>query len=164
MLVLASPSIVQEAHEVGELLFGSAVAVREPNLVALAVAAVVVAVTHGALFKDLVFVSFDGETARSIGHPVARLDAALNLSIAVTVAMATRALGTLPVFAFLVLPAGAALKQMMADRKEMATLWAADNLDKQAIRADLPATCLAGPVWAGHAPQGRHGLRSGLPV
>lgn len=109
VLVLASPRIVQEAHEVGELLFGSAVAVREQNLVALAAAALVVGATHGALFKDFVFVSFDGETARSVGYPVARLDAALNLSIAVTVAMATRALGTLPVFAFLVLPAGAAL-------------------------------------------------------
>jgi zinc transport system permease protein len=109
VLVLASPRIVQEAHEVGELLFGSAVAVREQNLVALAVTAVVVALVHGALFKDFVYISFDGDTARSVGYPVARLNVALNLTIAATVAMATRALGTLPVFAFLVLPAGAAL-------------------------------------------------------
>jgi zinc transport system permease protein len=109
VLVLSSPRIVQEAHEVGELLFGSAVAVREQNLVALAVAAVVVAVAHAALFKDFVFVSFDGATAAAVGYPVVRLNVALNLTIAVAVAMATRALGTLPVFAFLVLPAGAAL-------------------------------------------------------
>lgn len=109
VLVLASPRIVQEAHEVGELLFGSAVAVRSQNLQALAAAAVVVAVVHGALFKDFVFVSFDAESARSVGYPVARLHGALNLTIAVAVAMATRALGTLPVFAFLVLPAGAVL-------------------------------------------------------
>jgi zinc transport system permease protein len=109
VLVLASPRIVQEAHEVGELLFGSAVAVREQNLVALAVAALLAAVVHGAFFKDFVFVSFDRETAATVGYPVARLDAALNLTIAVAAAMATRALGTLPVFAFLVLPAGAAL-------------------------------------------------------
>jgi zinc transport system permease protein len=109
VLVLASPRIIQEAHEVGELLFGSAVAVREQNLLALAAAAVVVAAVHGAFFKDFVFVSFDGETARSMGYPVAWLNAALNLTIAVAVAMATRAMGTLPVFAFLVLPAGAAL-------------------------------------------------------
>ncbi len=109
VLVLASPRIVQEAHEVGELLFGSAVAVREQNLLALAAAAVVVAVVHGLLWKDFVYVSFDRETAASVGYPVARLEAALNLTIAVAVAMATRALGTLPVFAFLVLPAGAAL-------------------------------------------------------
>ena len=122
VLVLASPRIVQEAHEVGELLFGSAVAVREQNLVALAVSAVVVAIVHGAFFKDFVFVSFDGETARSVGYPVARLNGALNLTIAVAVAMATRALGTLPVFAFLVLPAGAAL--LFAKRLWMAMVLA----------------------------------------
>lgn len=109
VLVLASPRIVQEAHEVGELLFGSAVAVRQQNLLALAISALVVALVHGVFFKDFVFVSFDAETARSTGFPVGRVDAILNLSIAVTVATATRALGTLPVFAFLVLPAGAAL-------------------------------------------------------
>jgi zinc transport system permease protein len=109
VLVLASPRIVQEAHEVGELLFGSAVAVREQNLAALAVAALLVAVVHAVLFKDFVYVSFDGETAATVGYPVGRLDVALNLTVAVAVAMATRALGTLPVFAFLVLPAGAAL-------------------------------------------------------
>lgn len=109
ILVLSSPRIVQEAHEVGELLFGSAVAVREQNLVALAIAAALVAGVHGIFFKDFVYVSFDGETAAAVGYPVRRLDVALNLTIAVAVAMATRALGTLPVFAFLVLPAGAAL-------------------------------------------------------
>jgi zinc transport system permease protein len=109
VLVLSSPRIVQEAHEVGELLFGSAVAVREQNLAALVIAALLVAVAHAVFFEDFVYVSFDRETAETVGYPVARLDAALNLTIAVAVAMATRALGTLPVFAFLVLPAGAAL-------------------------------------------------------
>jgi ABC-type Mn2+/Zn2+ transport system permease subunit len=109
VLVLASPRIVQEAHEVGELLFGNAVAVREEHLIELAVAAALIGGTHLLLFKDFLFVSFDAETARSMGYPVARLDLALNLSIAASVAIATRAIGTLPVFAFLVLPAGAAL-------------------------------------------------------
>jgi zinc transport system permease protein len=109
VLVLASPRIVQEAHEVGELLFGSAVAVRSQNVEALAATALFVAAIHGVFFKDFVFVSFDGESARSVGYPVARLNGALNLTLAVAVAMATRALGTLPVFAFLVLPAGAVL-------------------------------------------------------
>ena len=109
VLVLASPRIVQEAHEVGELLFGNAVAVREEHLVELAIAAVVIAAVHGVLFKDFLFASFDPDTARSVGYPVTFLDAALHLTIAVAVAVATRAIGTLPVFAFLVLPAGAAL-------------------------------------------------------
>lgn len=109
VLVLASPRIVQEAHEVGELLFGNAVAVREEHLVELAVAALAIGLVHVVLFKDFVFVSFDPETARSVGYPVTRLDIVLNLTLAVAVALATRAIGTLPVFAFLVLPAGAAL-------------------------------------------------------
>ncbi|MGC4114149.1 MAG: iron chelate uptake ABC transporter family permease subunit [Myxococcales bacterium] len=109
VLVLASPRIVQEAHEVGELLFGNAVAVREEHLVDLAIAAVAIALVHAVFFKDFLFVSFDGETARSVGYPVTLLDAALHLTLAVAVAVATRAIGTLPVFAFLVLPAGAAL-------------------------------------------------------
>ncbi len=109
VLVLASPRIVQEAHEVGELLFGNAVAVREEHLVELAITGAAVLALHAVLFKDFLFVSFDHESARSMGYPVARLDVLLHLSLGVAVAVSTRAIGTLPVFAFLVLPAGAAL-------------------------------------------------------
>jgi hypothetical protein len=100
-----APGFADPAHE-GRV---GACATYRIVLLALAAAAVVVAAVHGAFFKDFVFVSFDGETARSMGYPVAWLNAALNLTIAVAVAMATRAMGTLPVFTFLVLPAGAAL-------------------------------------------------------
>lgn len=109
LLVLSSPRIVQEAHEIGELLFGNAVAVREEHLVILAVTAVVVLAVHAVFFKDFMFVSFDQDTASSVGYPVARLTAILHLTLGIAVAVATRAIGTLPVFAFLVLPAGAAL-------------------------------------------------------
>jgi zinc transport system permease protein len=109
LIVLANPRIVQEAHEVGDLLFGNTVAVRSEHLVELAVVAGVVALSVVLLFKDLVFVSFDREMARTLGLPVFGLDLWLNLSIGVSVAVATRAIGALPVFGFLVLPAGAAL-------------------------------------------------------
>lgn len=109
VIILASPRIIQEAHEIGELIFGNAVAVREEHLMGLAIAAGLVALVHGLFFKDFVFASFDPETALSVGYPVRRLDAALHLTIGAAVALATRAIGALPVFAFLVLPAGAAL-------------------------------------------------------
>ena len=109
IIVLASPKIVQEAHEVGDLLFGSTVAVRREHLVELGVVAVVVLATQLLLFKDFLFISFDPEMARTLGLPVTALDMVLNLSIGVSVTVATRALGALPVFGFLVLPAGAAL-------------------------------------------------------
>jgi zinc transport system permease protein len=120
VLVLASPRIVQEAHEVGELLFGSAVAVREEHLLELGAVAAVVLIVHAVFFKDFLFVSFDHETARSMGYPVARLDAALHLSLGIAAAVATRAIGTLPVFAFLVLPAGAALLIVQRMRRVVA--------------------------------------------
>jgi len=109
VLVLRSPRIIQEAHEVSELIFGNAVAVRESHLVHLTIAAAIIGALHFFLFKDFLFASFDGEAARGVGYPVAFLDATLYLSLAVAAAVATRAIGTLPVFAFFVLPAGAAL-------------------------------------------------------
>lgn len=109
IIVLASPMIVQEAHEVGDLLFGNAVAVRREHFIELAVVAGAILVSHAFLFKDLLFVSFDREMASAVGLPVNALDLGLHLSIGISVAVATRTVGALPVFGFLVLPAGAAL-------------------------------------------------------
>lgn len=109
MVVLSSPRIAQEAHEVTDLLFGNAVVVRHEDLIEMAIAALVIAVLHSLLFKAFLFSSFDPETARVSGVPVKRLDLLLHVSLALCIAVATRALGALPVFSFLVLPAGAAL-------------------------------------------------------
>ena len=109
IVVLSSPRIAQEAHEIGDLLFGNAVVVKREHLVQLIVVAGLVFALHGFLFKDFVFASFDPEAARSQGLPVRGLDLALHMGLAVAVAVSTRALGAMPVFAFLVLPAGAAL-------------------------------------------------------
>lgn len=117
LIVLASPRIVQEAHEVGDLLFGNTVAVRPEHLVELAVVAAVVGISVLVLFKDLVFISFDREMARTLGLPVTGLELWLHLCIGVSVAVATRAIGALPVFGFLVLPTGAALLISVSTRK-----------------------------------------------
>ncbi|HEX9508266.1 MAG TPA: iron chelate uptake ABC transporter family permease subunit, partial [Myxococcales bacterium] len=109
ILLLASPRIVQEAHEVGDLLFGNAVAIRREHFVELAAVTLAVLASHAFLFKDLLFVSFDREMAQAVGLPVAKLDLLLHVSVGISVAVATRAIGALPVFGFLVLPAGAAL-------------------------------------------------------
>lgn len=109
ILILASPRIVQEAHEVGDLLFGNAVAIRREHFVELAAVALAVFCSHAFLFKDFLFVSFDREMAQAVGLPVTKLDLLLHVSIGISVAVATRAIGALPVFGFLVLPAGAAL-------------------------------------------------------
>jgi zinc transport system permease protein len=109
LVVLSSPRIAQEAHEVGALLFGNAVAVKRSDLIELGVAAVVTLVLHVLFFKELLFSSFDADSARVSGVPVRTMDLILNLTLAMSVAVATRALGALPVFSFVVLPAGAAM-------------------------------------------------------
>jgi zinc transport system permease protein len=109
MVVLSSPRIAQEAHEVGDLLFGNAVVVRHEDVVELAVAALLTFGLHALFFKEFLFASFDAETAKVFGVPVKRMELLLYFSLALCIAVATRAIGALPVFAFLVLPAGAAL-------------------------------------------------------
>lgn len=109
IVVLNSPRIAQEAHEIGDLLFGNAVVVQREHLVQLGAVTFAVLALHAVLFKDFLFCSFDPETAKALRYPVQRLDLLLHLSLAFAVAVSTRALGALPVFAFLVLPAGAAL-------------------------------------------------------
>ncbi|HUM11923.1 MAG TPA: metal ABC transporter permease [Myxococcaceae bacterium] len=120
LLVLASPRLVQEAHEIGDLLFGNAVVVRRQDLWNLGLAALLVSAVHGLLFRSFLFASFDSDAARVAGVPVQRVDLLLHLSLALEVAVATRALGTLPVFSFLVLPAGAAL--LLAERLTLVLL------------------------------------------
>jgi zinc transport system permease protein len=109
LVVLSSPRIAQEAHEVGALLFGNAVVVKRSDLIELAAAAAIVFIVHALFFKDLLFTSFDHDTAKVSGVPVRSMDLVLHLTLALSVAVATRALGALPVFSFLVLPAGAAM-------------------------------------------------------
>jgi zinc transport system permease protein len=83
--------------------------VKREHLIELCIAALLIFTVHRIFFKDFLFCSFEPETARSMRYPVRALDLALHLSLAVAIAVSTRTLGALPVFAFLVLPSGAAL-------------------------------------------------------
>ncbi|MNX87949.1 High-affinity zinc uptake system membrane protein ZnuB [compost metagenome] len=59
--------------------------------------------------RGLIFSSFDPDGAKVRGLPVSFLAGFILVAIAFTVSIATRALGALPVFAFSVLPAMAAI-------------------------------------------------------
>jgi zinc transport system permease protein len=107
--VIVGSKITQEAHDINAILFGSAVVVREIDLYMVAGAALVVLVLQTALLRSTVFASYDPVGAQVAGLPVKRLNVLLFVSLGVTVALATRALGALPVFGFSVLPAMAAL-------------------------------------------------------
>ncbi|MFT3770628.1 MAG: metal ABC transporter permease [Minicystis sp.] len=107
--LLVGTRIQQEAHDIQTILFGAAVLVTPADLTKLAlVGAAAFALQIGA-GRGLRFASFDRDGARLRGLPVRLLDAALLVTIALSVSVATRSLGALPVFAFSVLPAMAAI-------------------------------------------------------
>ncbi len=109
LAILNSPRIAQEAHAVGDILFGNAVTVPRAQIYALAAAGAAAVLAHLLFFKELLFVSYDPETAVVQGVPLFRYETLLNVIVAVVISVATRAVGALPVFAFTVIPAAAAL-------------------------------------------------------
>ena len=114
LAILNSPRIAQEAHAVGDILFGNAVTVPRSQIFALLAASVAAVGAHALFYKELLFVSYDPETAVVQGVGVFRYELLLNLATAVVISVATRAVGALPVFAFTVIPAAASL--MLTER------------------------------------------------
>lgn len=109
LIVLLGSRIAQEAHDVGAILFGSAVLVRPSDVWSVLGATLVAFLLLATLSQKLAFSGFDRDGARVQGIPVERLEGVFWLVFALEVSVATRALGALPVFAFAVLPAACAL-------------------------------------------------------
>ncbi len=109
LVVLGANRLVHAAHDLNAMVFGNAVAVPVGDLVTLAVVALLCAVVHALFAKELVFVSFDAETAAALGFDTRRWNGLLFLTLGLAIPVSARALGALPVFAFLTIPAAAAL-------------------------------------------------------
>jgi zinc transport system permease protein len=107
--LIVGTKIQQEAHEISSILFGTAVLVTPSDLSFLATVCAVVMAVQLFAGRGFRFASFDPDGARVRGLPVRLLEAVLFASIAIVVSFATRVLGALPIFAFSVLPAMAAI-------------------------------------------------------
>jgi len=105
-----STRIVQETQDIQSLLFGSAVAVLPEDLRFVLLTALAVTFLHIWWMRGFVQISIDPDSAMVRGLPVRLLEAALLLSLALAISFFTQILGALPVFAFSVLPAMAALR------------------------------------------------------
>ncbi len=110
LAVIVGARISQEAHDVASLLFGSAVLVRPRDLWSIVGVGAGATALLLALARALEFTGFAPDAARVQGLPVRRIEALLWLLVSAEVAVTTRALGALPVFAFAVLPAFGALR------------------------------------------------------
>jgi zinc transport system permease protein len=109
LVVLGASRLVHAAHDLGGILFGNAVAVPAGDLAFIAVIGALCTAVHLAFAKEIAFSSFDGESARAVGLNVRGWDSVLFLTVGLAIPPTARALGALPVFAFLTLPASAAL-------------------------------------------------------
>lgn len=89
-------------------LFGNILAVNRDDLVILAVTTAGVLGVTAIFFKELLFVSFDEESAHAAGVPVDRMRTLLLVLCAVTVVVSIKVVGTVLVSAMLVIPAATA--------------------------------------------------------
>jgi len=108
--VIVGTKIVQELQDVETLLFGSAVVVLDEQMIWIASISLLLWTLHLWWMRGFIQVSLDRQGARVRGLPVRALDIALLLSLALAISVFTRVLGALPVFAFSVLPAMAAVR------------------------------------------------------
>ena len=103
-VIILGDKIARGTHDIATILFGSAVVVDPMDVYLIPGVGILVLIIHLIYFKDFIFVSFDAESAQLYKYPVKRLNALLLITVALVVAVATRALGALPVFALLALP------------------------------------------------------------
>ena len=108
-VVLGVSKLVHASHDLGGMVFGNAVAVPDDELWMIGGVALLCGALHLAFAKEIAFASFDPETATALGMRVRLWDAVLSLSVGLAIPASARALGALPVFALLTLPASAAL-------------------------------------------------------
>lgn len=102
-ILLIAKAASGEAHDI--FLQGNILGVtRKDTLILLAVVVPVLAV-HLIFAKEFLFVSFDPETAQTLGYQVSRWNLLLYLTLGLVIAFAMQFAGVLLVFNFLVLPA-----------------------------------------------------------
>jgi zinc transport system permease protein len=109
LVILGADRLIHAAHDLNAMVFGNAVAVPFSEVVVLAVVTLVCAAIHTVFQKELVFVSFDSETAQAVGMRAPFWNGLLFFTVGLAIPVSARALGALPTFAFLTIPAAAAL-------------------------------------------------------
>jgi ABC-type Mn2+/Zn2+ transport system permease subunit len=106
LLIAKSPQ--GEGHLL-DLLFGNILTVTPADVLATILALAGVLLFHGLFAKELLFVSFDPDTAQAAGYRARLWETLLYVTIGLAIAFSIHAVGVLLTFASLVLPAVTAL-------------------------------------------------------
>ncbi|MFQ5905419.1 MAG: metal ABC transporter permease [bacterium] len=102
-------------------LFGNILAITRADLILVCVAAPLILIVLGAMFKELLFLSFDEEVAIVSGIAVAPIYYLFLLLMAIAIILAIKVVGIILVSALLVLPAATA-RQLTNNYRAM-TAW-----------------------------------------
>jgi zinc transport system permease protein len=102
-ILLIAKAKTGEAHDI--FLQGNILGITRLDTMILLAVAVPVLLVHLVFYKEFLFVSFDRETARTLGYNVRFWNLLLYFTLGVVIAYAMQFAGVMLVFNFLVLPA-----------------------------------------------------------
>ena len=102
-ILLIAKAATGEAHDI--FLQGNILGITHVDALVLLAVAVPVLLIHLVFYKEFLFVSFDRETARTLGYRVDFWNLLLYLTLGLVIAIAMQFAGVMLVFNFLVLPA-----------------------------------------------------------
>jgi ABC-type Mn2+/Zn2+ transport system permease subunit len=102
-ILLISKAAVGEAHDI--FLAGNILGITRTDTLVLMAVTIPVLIIHTAFYKEFLFVSFDRETARTLGYNINVWNLLLYFTLGVVIAFAMQSAGVMLVFNFLVLPA-----------------------------------------------------------
>jgi len=91
-------------------LFGSLITVTNEDIFTILILGIVVLAVIGLLYKELLFISFDEESAKASGIPVKVLDIVLLTATAITVVVSMQVVGILLVSSLIIIPTASALQ------------------------------------------------------
>jgi ABC-type Mn2+/Zn2+ transport system permease subunit len=102
-ILLIAKASTGEAHDI--FLQGNILGITRTDTLILLAVAVPVLLVHAVFYKEFLFVSFDRETARTLGYNVGLWNLILYFTLGLVIAFAMQFAGVMLVFNFLVLPA-----------------------------------------------------------
>ncbi len=101
---------IHKAADFNSFLFGSIVAISDFELFIIIGAGVVILAAFLVMYKALLYMTFDEESARLAGVPVRRVNFFFMLLIALTVSISVRTIGILIISSLMVLPAACSMQ------------------------------------------------------
>jgi len=105
--------------ELFSYLFGSILTIDSTDLAVVAILGVVVLGFVGTLYKELLYITFDEDSARIHGIPVGPLSFGFNVLVAFTIVLSIKIIGVILVAALIVIPALSALRLGLTFRRTL---------------------------------------------